>query len=145
MLRLDPKQLAEIQKHAVEAYPHECCGVLLGQRDAEQRVVARAVRCRNAHPNPATRYSIDPAELIAIQRSARESHFQIVGFYHSHPDHPPSVSATDLAEADWTGCSYIIVSVENRQVTAVRSFALTVGEGGRTLIEEALVNAAVPA
>ncbi len=145
MLQLDPKLLAQVAAHATESYPQECCGVLLGHRDPERRTVVRAVRCRNAHQDPATRYAIDPAELIAIQRRAREEPLAIIGFYHSHPDHPPSVSATDLAEADWTGCSYVIVSVEEKRVTAVRSFVLGQEEGRRTLLEEALVNAATPA
>src|SRR3954470_4958504 len=101
MLNIDHKLLSDIAKHAVEDYPRECCGVLLGTRDRELRHVQQIVRCRNAHPSPARRYAIEPAELITVQRDARDLQIEIVGFYHSHPDHPATCSKTDIEEANW--------------------------------------------
>ena len=70
------------------------------------------------------RYHIDPKELIRIQREGRERGEDIVGFYHSHPDHPAHWSPTDLAEAHWLGCSYVITSVEKGNAAVTNSFEL---------------------
>jgi proteasome lid subunit RPN8/RPN11 len=72
----------------------------------------------------ANRYQISPAELVRIQREAMLAGRDIVGFYHSHPDHPARWSATDLAEAHWTGCSYLITSVELGRAVLTNSFLL---------------------
>jgi len=143
MLNIERKLLNEVWKHATEEYPLECCGVLLGSRERERRTVAMIVRCRNVHPAPATGYGIAPDELIAIQRDARDRHLEIVGFYHSHPDHPPTCSDTDLAEANWSECSYLILSVEQQRATAARSYVLTSENGAARFVEEALVDDAV--
>jgi proteasome lid subunit RPN8/RPN11 len=63
--------------------------------------------------------------LVKIQREGRERGFDIVGFYHSHPDHPARWSQTDLAEAHWIGCSYVITSVEKGKAVLTNSFLLT--------------------
>ncbi|MGO9520050.1 MAG: Mov34/MPN/PAD-1 family protein [Candidatus Korobacteraceae bacterium] len=116
----------EIRRHGEETYPHECCGVLLGEIDGEgTKAVQTAVRCSNQRSDsPHNRYGIDPRELVRIQREARERGHDIVGFYHSHPDHPARWSQTDLAEAHWTGCSYVITSVTKGYATETNSFNL---------------------
>ena len=73
---------------------------------------------------PQDRYHIDPRELVRIQRQGRERGLDIIGFYHSHPDHPVRWSQTDLAEAHWIGCSYVITSVEKGRAVTTNSFAL---------------------
>jgi proteasome lid subunit RPN8/RPN11 len=143
MLNITQKQLAEITKHAADDYPQECCGVLLGLRQADVRHVLQTVRCRNVHPSPSARYTIDPPELIIVQRDARDLQMEIIGFYHSHPEHPAQWSTTDLEQAHWEGCSYLIISVERRLTTAARSFVLDIANDRRTFIEEALIEAAV--
>ena len=143
MLNIDHKLLSDIAKHAADEYPRECCGVLLGSRDRELRHVQQIVRCRNSHPAPAKRYQIEPAELIAVQRDARDLQMEIVGFYHSHPDHPPACSATDLQEANWAGCSYLIVGTEHHEVTGTRSYVLSVEGDHRKFTEEPLIEAAI--
>ena len=76
-------------------------GVLLGQFENEARVVTSIVRCDNTRTDsPRNRYNIDPGDLVRIQREGRERNEDIVGFYHSHPDHPPHWSETDLADAE---------------------------------------------
>src|SRR6266403_1578352 len=79
-----------LRLHGEETYPHECCGVLLGQfADDGSKTVTRIARAGNTRDDsPHNRYHIDPKELIRIQREARERGEDIVGFYHSHPDHP---------------------------------------------------------
>ena len=116
----------QLRQHGEKTYPHECCGVLTGEIDEEGRKTVRAiVRCGNTRmDSPANRYNIGPAELVRIQREALLAGFDIVGFYHSHPDHPAQWSATDLAEAHWTGCSYVITSVEHGRAVFTNSFEL---------------------
>jgi proteasome lid subunit RPN8/RPN11 len=126
MLKMHPKEHLAIRQHGEETYPHECCGVLLGTLNGDTRVVTSAVRCGNTRTDSAhNRYNIDPRELVRIQREGRERGEDIVGFYHSHPDHPAQWSQTDLAEAHWIGCSYVITSVAKGKADITNSFELT--------------------
>ena len=138
MLKISRTGFDELRHHGEETYPHECCGVLLGQIDGDQRIVTTVARCGNTrNDSPHNRYLIDPKELIRIQREGRERGEDIVGFYHSHPDHPPRWSPTDLAEAHWLGCSYVITSVEKGKATATNSFELTGSdENDKKLVDE---------
>ena len=130
MLRIGQAEYGELRRHGEEAYPHESCGVLLGWADGDQRVVARVVRCGNTRSDsPSDRYGIDLREVLRAERQGRERGEDIVGFYHSHPDHPARWSATDLAEAHWIGCSYVITAVVPATAGATRSFLLE-GDGG---------------
>jgi proteasome lid subunit RPN8/RPN11 len=126
MLRITPKDYAEIRRHAEETYPHECCGLLLGQMDGDTRTVTSTARCGNTRTDsPENRYHIDPKELVRIQREGRARNEDIIGFYHSHPDHPAQWSRTDLAEAHWIGCSYVITRVAAGKADVTNSFELT--------------------
>jgi proteasome lid subunit RPN8/RPN11 len=126
MLNIGKTGFDEIRRHGEETYPHECCGVLLGQLEGDVRRVSSVARCGNTRTDsPQNRYHIDPRELVRIQREGRERGEDIVGFYHSHPDHPAQWSQTDLAEAHWIGCSYVITSVEQGKASITNSFALS--------------------
>ena len=126
MLKLSQSDYDSLRRHGEETYPHECCGVLLGRMEDNGRVVSAIVRCGNTRSDsPHNRYHIDPKELVRIQRQGRENGEDIVGFYHSHPDHPAQWSSTDLAEAHWIGCSYVITSVERGKAAKTNSFELT--------------------
>jgi proteasome lid subunit RPN8/RPN11 len=141
MLRIAQDALFQLRRHGEETYPHECCGVLLGyMRDGAAKIVTRAVPCVNTREDsPQDRYNIDPKELIRIQREGNERGEEIVGFYHSHPDHPARWSQTDLAEAFWFGCSYVITSVENGNAAKTNAFELTgSGEGDKKFVDEKL-------
>jgi len=125
MLRLSNKHLAEIRRHGEETYPQECCGILLGTCAAEVRSVKETVRCANADTEfPHNRYHIEPRDLVRSQRDARERGLEIIGFYHSHPDHPAQWSPADLEEAHWIGCSYVITSVNKGKAADTNSFVL---------------------
>ena len=126
MLKLSRSGYVSLRQHGEETYPHECCGVLLGHFDENgSKTVSRIARCGNTRDDsPHNRYQIDPRELIRIQREGRERGDDIVGFYHSHPDHPAQWSPTDLAEAHWFGCSYVITSVDKGAATITNSFEL---------------------
>ena len=127
MLKIPNVVFQQIRQHGEQTYPQECCGVLLGQVDLDQneRQVSVAIRCGNTRSDSAhNRYHIDPKELIAAQKKARERGEDIVGFYHSHPDHPAQWSQTDFAEAHWIGCSYVITSVAKGKAETTNSFLL---------------------
>jgi proteasome lid subunit RPN8/RPN11 len=126
MLKLSQSQYDSLRHHGEETYPYECCGVLLGQMDGDTRVVTSVARCGNTRTDsPQNRYNIDPKELVRIQREGRGRGEDIIGFYHSHPDHPAQWSSTDLAEAHWFGCSYVITSVEKSKAMLTNAFELT--------------------
>jgi proteasome lid subunit RPN8/RPN11 len=127
MLKFTQRDYDAIRHHGEETYPHECCGVLLGSfEDDGTRVVTSTARAGNTRTDSAhNRYNIDPKELVRIQREGRERGEDIIGFYHSHPDHPAKWSKTDFAEAHWIGCSYVITSVEKGKAAITNSFELT--------------------
>ena len=114
-----------IRSHSEETYPHECCGALLGRSTPEGWVIDSAVRAGNTRTDSAhNRYQIAPIELVRIEREARSRNLDIAGFYHSHPDHPAQWSTTDLAEAHWLGCSYVITEVAQGKAAVTNSFLL---------------------
>ncbi len=125
MLQLTQLVYNTMRVHGEETYPHECCGVLLGHTSTDGNTVESAVRAGNTRTDSAhNRYHIAPGELIRIQREARENDLDIVGFYHSHPDHPARWSETDFAEAHWLGCSYVITAIEKGRAAQTNSFRL---------------------
>ena len=139
MLRVPQSAYSSLRRHGEETYPHECCGVLLGQMaDDGVRTVTSLARAGNTRTDSAhNRYNIDPRELIRIQREGRERGEDIIGFYHSHPDHPAQWSQTDLADAHWFGCSYVITSVEKGKAGLTNSFELTgMDESDKKLVGE---------
>jgi proteasome lid subunit RPN8/RPN11 len=131
MLKLSETIYNALRKHGEETYPHECCGVLLGRSTQSEsgdsvNTVEDAVRAGNTRTDSAhNRYHIAPQELVKIQRQGRERGLDIVGFYHSHPDHPAQWSKTDFAEAHWMGCSYVITAVAQGAAQQTNSFLLT--------------------
>ena len=99
---------------------------LIGENEAGINEVQDAIEAGNTRTDSAhNRYHISPQELIKIQRQGRQRNLDIVGFYHSHPDHPAHWSSTDLAEAHWLGCSYVITAVTNGRAAQTNSFLLT--------------------
>lgn len=116
----------DLRRHGEETYPHECCGILLGKSDEANTYVHQILRAGNTRTDSAhNRYNIAPQELIAAQREARKAGLDIVGFYHSHPDHPAQWSPTDFAEAHWFGCVYVITAVASGIAQTTNSFLLT--------------------
>ena len=98
---------AAIRAHGREAFPHECCGALLG-RDG---VVYEAFALPNTtEEGPRRRFLVRPDDYRAAEKRARDTGLELLGFYHSHPDHPAQPSQYDLDHA-WPSFSYVIVSV----------------------------------
>ncbi|MGB2925036.1 MAG: M67 family metallopeptidase [Limnothrix sp.] len=135
MLKISQGQLNLCHNHARSCYPEECCGLLLGKDktvvqvwqvvnswtpDFGDRLPASSTE-NNSRLN---RFAIDPKDILTAQKFARTSGLDIIGIYHSHPDHPAIPSASDLAIA-WDIYSYIIMSVTAQSVTATRSWVLT--------------------
>jgi proteasome lid subunit RPN8/RPN11 len=141
MLKIAPKDYEALRRHGEETYPHECCGILVGRTDdAGVRIVTSTARCGNTRTDsPQNRYNIDPRDHIRIQYEARARGEDIIGYYHSHPDHPARWSQTDLAEAPWPGYSYVITSVEKGTAAVTNSFELTSSdESAKQFIDETI-------
>jgi proteasome lid subunit RPN8/RPN11 len=101
--------LEAIQAHGAEGYPNEICGIMLGPPG--QRLVTEVRPARNIIVERSRdRYEIDPLDHIRIQREADNAGLDIVGYYHSHPDHPARASVFDTERA-WSGYVYMIVAV----------------------------------
>ena len=117
-LQIPTALYTQLRHHGEQTYPHECCGILLGKSDTEQIQVHQIIPAGNTRTDSAhNRYNIAPQELIAAQRQARQHGLDIVGFYHSHPDHPAQFSPTDFAEAHWFNCAYVITEVAGDKIT----------------------------
>jgi proteasome lid subunit RPN8/RPN11 len=137
MLTIPQPLYDELRAHGEETYPHECCGIMLGKSTDDALHVHQLIRAGNTRTDSAhNRYHIAPQELIKAQREARKAGLDIVGFYHSHPDHPAQWSPTDFAEAHWFGCAYVITAIERGHAKITNSFLLI----GATEEDKALTN-----
>ncbi len=141
VLKLSASQLQAIRRHGEATYPHECCGVLTGELLADgSKQVRTVVQCGNVHNDPSRSwYQIDPRELVRIQREASGRGEDVIGFYHSHPDDAAQWSTSDLEEAHWTGCSYLITSVQQGKASQTSSFELTGDESNKHFEDETIV------
>ena len=121
-----------IHQHSVSLYPEECCGILIGRRieHLDDGVIVERILCaQNARADRRRdRFLIEPKTLLAAHREARALGFDIVGYYHSHPDHPAKPSELDREHA-WPGVSYVIVSVQGGRVENTRSWRLSDDRG----------------
>jgi len=123
-LRLRAIHTERVHAHLCRAYPEEGCGVLVGRDEGAMRIVERVVEFENQRDDSRrNRYLITPEQLLAVERQAREEGLDVVGFFHSHPDHPALPSAFDLEHA-WPYYSYLIVSVERGRVADARAWRL---------------------
>jgi proteasome lid subunit RPN8/RPN11 len=130
-------QLAEkIRQHGAKAYPHECCGALLG-RDAGSGVVSeKAARqilglfplVNRREDSPQNRFSVTAEDVRNAEEAARGQGLEVIGWYHSHPDHPARPSDYDCEHA-WPWYSYIIVSVQNGAPKNMTSWRLNDDRG----------------
>ncbi len=117
---LGPGVRAAIEQHGRETYPHECCGALLGEGD---RIVAIHPLSNVTTEGPRRRFRIDDQDYLTAERQASAAGLSLLGFYHSHPDHPAAPSQYDLDHA-WPTFVYPIVSVMAGTPGALRAWAL---------------------
>src|SRR5882757_698649 len=127
----------KIRQHGAETYPHECCGALLG-RDLDapatrssggaalpsREVIALFPLINRRDDSPRNRFSVTSDDVRDAEKAAREKGIDVVGWYHSHPDHPAAPSQFDRDHA-WPWYSYIIVSVANGRPENMTSWRLT--------------------
>ncbi len=126
-LKLSQEQVELIRQHGVRDYPNECCGVILGNANGSDKVVREVVPLRNLRQDPhraqqllplaepgreseRNRFLIDPKDQLMVEKDARARGLEVLGYYHSHPDHPARPSNYDREHA-WPWYSYVILSV----------------------------------
>lgn len=101
----------QVVEHVKKSYPHECCGVLAGTIKGDVKHAVKAYSIKNLNQERAhDRYNMDPVGMIQVEKEVSSLGLEIVGIYHSHPDHPPRPSKTDFDYA-WPVYSYIIFAV----------------------------------
>ncbi len=123
-LRMQRRLYERIRLHLVRVYPEEGCGFLVG-REARIRDVTDAVEAANDSPDPRTRrFVIRPEDFLLAEREARRQGLEVLGFYHSHPDHPARPSQVDV-EAAWPWYSYLIVALDRGEATDAACWRLS--------------------
>jgi proteasome lid subunit RPN8/RPN11 len=128
-LTITTKLADEIRAHGAKTYPHECCGALLGREElvAGRQIVREILGLfplvNRREDTPQNRFSVTAEDVRAAEAAAREQQLEVVGWYHSHPDHPARPSQYDRDHA-WPWYSYIIVSVANGEPEDMTSWRL---------------------
>ena len=115
---------AQIRVHGAETYPQECCGALLGHDGETGREVTALLPLVNrSKDSPRNRFSVTAEDVLVAEQAARERGLEVLGWYHSHPDHPARPSEYDREYA-WPWYSYVIVSVEKGAPQEMSSWQL---------------------
>ncbi len=123
-LAIAPHLIERIRDHGRKAYPHECCGLLVGSANGSAKSVTGLRAVSNAREDsPRNRYLISPEDWLEADRKTRKEGLDIVGVYHSHPDHPSRPSEFDKEHA-FPWYSYIIVSVAEGEAADLMSWIL---------------------
>lgn len=136
-LKMSTEIAEKIRQHGAETYPHECCGALLGRDSAEtgagaaaggvdlpaREILALFPLVNRRDDSPHNRFSLTADDVRAAEKAARERGLDLVGWYHSHPDHPARPSQYDREHA-WPWYSYIIVSVASGKPQEMTSWRL---------------------
>lgn len=133
MLSISQPLLEKMHAHLEAGYPHEACGILIGDIEFESGDATKIVKevapaanvweTENDVESRRNRYLIAPDEFVRIEREASKRGLDVVGFFHSHPDHPSQPSETDR-EFAWPVVSFVIVAVENGKATTTQSWLL---------------------
>lgn len=122
VVRIHSEAWEEMVRHAAEAYPEECCGVMLGGQRDGVKSVTRAIPLENVFQGPRTgRYEVRTEDLLTATSAARESGLKLIGIYHSHPDHDAYFSELDLRNScPWY--SFVVLSLRRGEVDHARCF-----------------------
>ncbi len=139
-LEITAELLTAIERHGEAAYPHEGCGILLGRVEGDTRIVTEILPVENQREVDArhNRYLIPPDAVADSEEIAERRGLVVIGFFHSHPDHPARPSAFDREHA-WPWYSYVITSVEHGRASGSRSWRLL--DDRSQFVEEELVYA----
>ena len=133
MLKLTRQLQDQINNHAISSYPYEGCGILLGRIENEDNVVTSILPVPNRwedEEEKRVRFLISDQDMLRAELTATEQDVDVIGVFHSHPDHPPIASPRDLAWAAWTGFSYLITEVWERHPGLSRSWQLLEDRSG---------------
>jgi proteasome lid subunit RPN8/RPN11 len=123
-LQLPGSLRASLEQWAQAGYPDETCGLLIGQRYSAGSTIKRVTQAKNLNlERTRDRYLLDPQHFLAADNAAREHGMEVLGVWHSHPDHPARPSDTDR-EAAWPEWSYLILAVTRNGVQEIRSWRL---------------------
>ncbi|MBZ0270889.1 M67 family metallopeptidase [bacterium] len=147
-LRLTKTVLDAVHEHGRQAYPRECCGVLVGMRDGDIWIAELAFRAANLAPEAAfDRYDMDPGDRHRAEEAAREAELDVIGFYHTHPDHDVYFSKTDLENSEeyllgepWLPPSYAYFVVSVRDGVPRDGGAFVVREGASEKIAVEIID-----
>ena len=124
MILIEQKPLDEMYKDALQSFPDECCGFLFGNEIGEERTVARVLVVNNSKEGyKRRRFEISSKDYLNAERFADENGLQLLGVYHSHPNHPAVPSEHDRVAAQ-PFFSYIIISVKENEIDGIRSWQL---------------------
>ena len=111
-MKITKSLLEKLKAHARRTYPEECCGILLGRENGDEKVVSDVIEIDYArNEQRERRFLITPQAYQEADKEARRRGLEILGFYHSHPDHPARPSQYDLEHA-WAWFLYVIIRVE---------------------------------
>jgi proteasome lid subunit RPN8/RPN11 len=119
------EQIHQIRTEGESAYPNECCGAFIGTEDGDHRVVDHLRPLKNSFEpgEQFHRFRLDPLELAQVEKEAGQKKMLVLGFYHSHPDHPARPSEYDREHA-WPFYSYVITSIEKGEAAIMTSWTL---------------------
>lgn len=122
-IKISKSELDKIRSHGEETYPEECCGVLIGTKNSPIEITeVRKMTNTNAGSRN-TRYNIDPMELLRLEDELDERELEMIGIYHSHPNHPSKPSEYDLNHA-WPNLTYMVLSVNDGKANLLTSWRL---------------------
>ena len=137
-LKIGRGDVAHVHEHAIEAYPEECAGAMVGMNLDGMKIVVDVWRADNTHEEERSRrFLIEPLKIKEFEEKAADRDMDVLGFYHSHPDHPAEPSEYDREHA-WPVYSYVIASVGEDGVKEMRSWVLRDDRSG--YVEEPLVS-----
>jgi proteasome lid subunit RPN8/RPN11 len=124
MIKIAEHIYRAICSHGEETYNEECCGAVLGYNKDYGREIREIMKFKNEKDaNRQNRYLISSSEYLTAEKTAKEKNLELIGFYHSHPDHPAVPSKFDTDHA-FPWFVYLIVSVEKGKAGDLRGWLL---------------------
>ena len=137
MIMIDPGARKDMINDALNSFPDECCGFFFGREDGDDRFITDIIIVDNAkNGDKRRRFEISPLDYIKAEQFADGQHLQLLGVYHSHPNHPAVPSEQDRLAAQ-PYFSYIIISVTENQFQDIRSWRLN---DERNFVEEKITD-----
>jgi proteasome lid subunit RPN8/RPN11 len=124
MLMIGEKPLEEMYKDALQSFPDECCGFFFGKESGTERKITDILVVNNSKEgDKRRRFEIAPRNYMNAERFAEENNLRFLGIYHSHPKHPAIPSEHDRVAAQ-PYFSYVIISVDDKEIKHIRSWQL---------------------